>query len=171
MNFYLVEQDLNAFELYRKGKSMILNPAELNVTIADNPHNDDGKGYSKGKYSCYELAEILINGLQYHLNAPVERPFMFYLKELLDNNNRHHVRPIVEKHMTYDRSEMGWWVDWEEMADELQPLCEQMLAQDVSPMLPPITEESQRNKTRAGYGDMTLYASGQLFEAVRVEVF
>jgi hypothetical protein len=166
MDLYSVEQDLNVFELYRKGKSMVLNPAELNVTIGDESHSSDGL-YSKWEGSCYELADIQINGAY---KGGTTRPFMFYLKEFLDNNNRHHVRPIIENNMTYDRSERGWWVDWEGIADELQPLCEQILAQDVSPMLPPISEKSQHDKSRAGYGNMTLYASGQLFEAVRVEV-
>lgn len=170
MGMYTVDQDTYAFDLYRKGTSMILNPSELNVTIADIPHDGDDYGYSKGRYSNYELADILINGYQYTVNEPVERPFMFYLKEFLDNNNRHHVKPIIERNMTYDRSERGWWVDWDTMSDELQPLCEQILAQDVSPMMPPITEDSQSKKTRARYGNMTLYASGQLFQAVRVEV-
>jgi hypothetical protein len=43
-----------------------------------------------------------------------------------------------------------------------------MLAQDVSPMLTPITAESQADKSRAGYDDTTLYATGQLFQAVFV---
>jgi hypothetical protein len=167
MGLYTVDQDTYAFDLYRKGTSMILNPSELNVTIADTPHDGDDYGYSKGRYSNYELADIQING---SYEGGTERPFMFYLKEFLDNNNRHHVKPVIERNMTYDRSERGWWVDWDGISEELQPLCEQILAQDVSPMLTPITEDSQSKKTRAGYGNMTLYASGQLFQAVRVEV-
>lgn len=170
MGLYTVDQDSNAFELYRKGTSMILNPSELNITIADEQHDGDDYGYSKGKYSNYELADILINGYQYVVNKPVKRPFMFYLKEFLDNNNRHHVKPIIERNMEYDREQRGWWVDWDEMSEELQPLCEQILAQDVSPMLASISDDSQRKKSKAGYGNMTLYASGQLFQAVRIEV-
>ncbi len=166
MDMYEVSQDLSAFDLYRKGTSMILNPANLLVTVADNPHSGDEE-YSKWEGDCYELAEIQATGAY---DGGVARPFMFYLKELIDNNNRHHVKPIIENNMTYYRSERGWEVDWESIADELGFLCEKILAQDVSPMLPPITAESQRKKTRAGYGNMTLYASGQLFEAVRVEV-
>ena len=169
MGYYEVEQDVDAFDLYRKGKSVIINPAQLNVTIADEPHADDGEGYSKGKYDCYELAEIQING--WFKGAPMEgRPFMYLLKQFLDGNSRHHVKPIIERNMVYDRSERGWWVNWDEMADELKPLCEQILAQDVSPLLLPVTDDTQRKKSKANYGDMTLYASGQLFQAVMVEV-
>lgn len=167
MGLYTVDQDTYAFDLYRKGTSMVLNPSELNVTIADIPHDGDDYGYSKGKYSNYELADIQING---YYEGGTQRPFMFYLKVFLDNNNRHHVKPVIEHNMTYDRSERGWWVDWDGISEELQPLCEQILAQDVSPMMTPITEDSQRKKSKANYGNMTLYASGQLFQAVRVEV-
>jgi hypothetical protein len=146
---------------------MILNPSELNVTIADIQHDGDDYGYSKGRYSNYELADIQING---SYEGGTKRPFMFYLKELLDNNNRHHVKPIIERNMEYSREERGWWVDWDEISEELQPLCEQILAQDVSPMLASISDDSQRKKSKAGYGNMTLYASGQLFQAVRIEV-
>lgn len=166
MGLYTVDQDTNAFDLYRKGTSMILNPSELNVTIGDEPHDSD-EYYSRWQGDCYELADIQISG-GYKGGTP--RPFMFYLKELLDNNNRHHVKPIIERNMEYDREQRGWWVDWDEIAEELQPLCEQILAQDVSPMLTPIADDSQRKKSKAGYGNMTLYASGQLFQAVRVEV-
>ena len=169
MNVYSVEQDLSIFDLYRKGKGLILNPSELRISVADEPHNDDGKGYSKGKYSCYELADIQIKGL--FNGAPAEgRPFMFYLKILLEENHRHHVKPIIERNMSYDRREKGWYVDWDSMSEELKILCEQTLAQDVSIMLQPITSKSQKKKTKAGYGDTTLYASGQLFQAVMVEV-
>lgn len=168
MGFYDVDQDIEVFELYRKGKALILNPHELTVSINDEMHRDDGKGWSKGTYDCYQLADILINGYQYTENTPVKRPFMFYLKEFLDNNQRHHVAPIVQRNMTYDRSERGWWVDWDQMAEELQDLCIKILAQDVAPMLEPITDESQRKKSKAGYGDLTLYATGQLFESVQV---
>lgn len=166
MSVYTVDQDLSAFELYRKGKSMVLNPSELNVTIEDEQHDSDDY-YSRWKYSCYQLADIQING---NYDGGTERPFMFYLKGFLDNNNRHHVKPIIERNMTYDRELKGWWVDWDEISEELKPLCEQILAQDVSTMLPPITKDSQRKKSKAGYGNMTLYASGQLFQAVKVEV-
>lgn len=166
MGLYTVDQDTYAFDLYRKGTSMILNPSELNVTIADEQHDSDDY-YSRWENSCYQLAEIQING---SYEGGTQRPFMFYLKVFLDNNNRHHVKPIIEHNMTYDRSERGWWVDWDAISEELQPLCEQILAQDVSPMMPPISEDSQRKKSKANYGNMTLYASGQLFQAVRVEV-
>lgn len=168
MDFYEVNQDTNSFELFRKGKAKVLNPRQLTVTILDSKHNDDGKGYSKGKYSCYELAEILINGWQYHKNTPVKRPFMFYLKELIDNNQRHHISPIIKNNMKYDKSQKGWIVDWDAISTQLSRLCEQMLAQDVSPMLTPITAESQSDKSSAGYGDTTLYATGQLFQSVFV---
>lgn len=168
MDLYSVEQDLSAFDLYRKGTSQILNPEQLTVTIADNPHPDDGKGYSKGKYDCYELAEIQING--WFEGAPENgRPFMFLLKELIDNNNRHHISPIIKRNMEYDRSAKGFWVNWDGIADELQLLCEQWLAQDVSPLLPPVSLETQKEKSKAGYGTKTLYAQGELFAAVRVE--
>ena len=168
MDLYEVNQDIDVIDLFRKGKSQILNPHELTVTVLDEKHKDDGKGYSKGKYSCYELAEILINGWQYHINTPVKRPFMFYLKELIDNNHRHHVAPIFKKNMKYDKNQKGWIVDWDAISTELSRLCEKMLAQDVSPMLTPITAESQSDKSAAGYDDTTLYATGQLFKAVFV---
>lgn len=166
MGLYTVDQDSDAFDLYRKGTSMILNPSELNITIAGESHDSDDY-YSRWQGDCYGLADIQING-NYKGGTP--RPFMFYLKELIDNNNRHHVKPIIERNMEYNREERGWWVDWDEMADELQSLCEQILAQDVSPMLASISDDSQRKKSKAGYGNMTLYASGQLFQAVRIEV-
>lgn len=169
MSLYTVDQDIDdAFALYRKGKSAILNPLELTVTIDDTEHDDDGKGWSKGRYDCYQLADILTNGFQYTVNTPVKRPFMYYLKVLLDNNQRHKVSPIIKKNMEYDRDNKGWWVDWDEIAEELELLCIQILAQDVSPLMEPITDESQRKKTKAGYGTDTLYATGQLFKAVRV---
>ena len=168
MDLYEVNQESEALELFRKGTAQILNPHELTITILDEKHKDDGKGYSKGKYTCYELAEILINGWQYHLNPPVKRPFMFYLKELIDNNNRHHVAPIIKNNMKYDRKQKGWIVDWNNLSTELSRLCEKILAQDVSPMLTPITAESQADKSRAEYDDTTLYATGQLFQSVFV---
>lgn len=168
MDLYEVNQSTDAFELFRKGKSKVLNPHQLTVTILDIPHEDDGIGYSKGKYSCYELAEILTNGWQYHINKPVKRPFMFYLKEFIDNNHRRHVAPIIKKNMKYDKKQKGWIVDWNTISDKLSRLCEQILAQDVSPMLPPVTPETQKEKYVAGYGNETLYATGQLFKAVFV---
>lgn len=166
MDLYSVEQDLNAFDLYRKGKSIVLNPAQLSVTIADNPHKADKKGYSKGKYDCYELAEIQING-SYEGGTP--RPFMFLLKGLIDNNYRHHVRPIFQNNMVYDKTQKGWVVLWDDISQKLQSLCEDCLANDVSPMLLPVTPETQKEKSAAGYDDTTLYATGQLFKAIRVE--
>lgn len=165
MDLYGITQNLDAFNLFRKGVAKILNPLELTVTVFDSTHFGDSAGYSKEYKSNYELAEIQING-SYDGGTP--RPFMFYLKELLDNNDRHHVKPIIERNMTYDRSKRGWWVDWEEMANELQPLCERILAQDVSPMLAPVKKETQKRKTNAGYGNTTLYATGQLFQAVSI---
>ena len=167
MDLYEVNQDIDVIDLFRKGKSQILNPRELTVTILDEKHNDDGV-YSKGKYTCYELAEILINGWQYHINKPEKRPFMFYLKELIANNHKHHVAPIFKKNMKYDKEQKGWIVNWDSISTELSRLCEKMLAQDVSPMLTPITAESQADKSRAEYDDTTLYATGQLFQSVFV---
>lgn len=167
MNVYEVGQDLNAFELFRKGTSQILNPHELTVTILDVAHYADSKGYSKGRYSCYELAEIQING--WFDGAPEGgRPFMFYLKELIDNNDRHHISPVIKKNMEYIKEQKGWFVDWETISTELSRLCERILAQGVAPMLTPVKASTQRDKTAAGYGDTTLYATGQLFQSVFV---
>ena len=93
---------------------------------------------------------------------------MFYLKELIANNNKHHIAPIFKKNMIYNKEQKGWIVNWDSIATELSRLCEKMLAQDVSPMLTAITAESQADKSSAGYGNKTLYATGQLFQAVFV---
>lgn len=166
---YEVGQELKLFSAYRKGTSMILDPAELLVTVADEPHPSDDKGYSKSKYTSYELAEIQTNGSEYILNGS-DRPFMWYLKLMLDGNRRHHVKPIVENAMWYNREQKGWYVEWHEMADKLQNFSEKMLAQDVAPMLDALKPSTVKRKKTAGYTKKPLYASGELFKAVRVEV-
>ena len=167
MGMYDVYQSSDVFESFRKGKGLILNPATLAFTIADNPHPADDKGYSKAKYSNYELAEIQINGWQ---GSDKTRPFMYELKNLMDGNYRHHVRPIIQNNMSYHTDYKGWIVDWDTMAEKLQRLGEKMLAQDVSPMLKPVEKTTQKKKNQYGYGNKTLYATGELFKALRVEV-
>ena len=164
MDTYEVTQKTELVDLYKKGSTMILNPKTLSVTILDVAHKGD-KRYSKWNKDCYRLADIQITGAY---NGGTPRPFMFYLKELLENNVRHKVAPIIKNNMTYDRKRKGWIVDWREISENLKYLCEKILAQDVAPMLPPIKEDSQERKSKAGYGFTTLYASGQLFQAVFV---
>lgn len=154
------------FEEFRRGKALVLNPEELYVTVAG--YHSSYDRYVKFDGQSYELAEIQVTGA-YKGGTP--RPFMYNLKEKLDQNRGHFSRQIFNENIMYDRHEKGWIVDWDAICYELQNVCIQNLMPEVSAELPPVTEETQKKKNKYGYGGMTLYASGQLVECIEVGLY
>lgn len=165
MSSYDSTQYLNeAFDELRRGTARILNEERLVATVYGE-HAGDGL-YSKFSGDSYELAEIQITGAYKGGKA---RPFMYYLREKIEENRGRYAKEIFNENMEYDRHERGWYVDWESIAYELENICIQNLMPEVSAELPPVSPKTQYEKSEAGYGDMTLYASGQLVESIHVE--
>lgn len=159
--FYLDE----AFESLRRGRAEILNPELLVVTVYGD-HSSLDELYVRFSGDSYELAEIQITG---NFKGGTSRPFMSYLKDKIEENRGNYAKEIFNENIEYDRSERGWWVDWETIGYELENVCIEELMPEVSAELPPITTKAQYKKDEAGYGGDTMYASGQLVECIHVE--
>lgn len=158
-----VEHDLgNTFNKLRKGTALILNPRTLTVTV-DGGHASYDK-YVKFAGNSHELAEIHTTGIY---GGPA-RPFMYKLYQKIRDNSGGYAKQIIEDNMTYNRHNRGWYVNWWNVITELETTCIQELMPEVSAELPPINTKSQYKKSENGYGDMTLYATGQLFESIVV---
>lgn len=158
-----VEQDLSSvFNKLRRGSAKILNPRTLTVTV-DGGHASYDK-YVKFAGNSHELAEIHTTGIY---GGP-KRPFMYMLYQKIKNNTGGYAKEIINDNMKYDRYKRGWYVDWWNVANQLETICIEELMPEVSAELPPINTKSQYKKSENGYGDMTLYATGQLFESIVV---
>ena len=165
MALYDSTQYINeAFDNLRRGTAEILNPERLVVTVGDY-HNKYDR-YVKFSGDSYELAEIQTNGIY---GGPA-RTFMYDLYEKIEFNRGGYAKRLFNENMEYDRHQRGWYVDWDSIAYELQNICIEKLMPEVSAQQPPVKPSTQKKKNKYGYGDMTLYASGQLVESIRVEV-
>lgn len=154
----------NSFDNLRRGSAKILNPRTLKVTV-NGSHGSYDK-YVKFAGNSHELAEIQVSGIY---GGP-GRPFMYKLYEKIKNNTHGFAGEIINNNMKYDRHHRGWFVDWWNVAKELEDICIEELMPEVSAELPAINAKSQYKKSENGYGDMTLYATGQLFESIVVEI-
>lgn len=160
-----VSYNLNStFNKLRKGSAKVLNPRNLRVTV-NGSHGASDK-YVKFAGNSHELAEIQVSGIY---GGP-GRPFMYKLYEKIKNNTGGYAKEIIDGNMKYDRHQRGWYVDWWNVANQLEDICINELMPEVSAELPAITTKSQYKKSENGYGDMTLYATGQLFESIIVEI-
>lgn len=165
MPFNVAQDITGAFNFYRRGKSLVLNPEELYVSVGGWHSSYDR--YVKFNGSNHELAEIQITGAY---GGPA-RPFMWSLKDKIDRNKGHYSRQIFNENIMYDRHQRGWIVDWDAICYELENICIQNLMPEVSAEMPPINSKSQKKKNKYGYGgEPTLYASGQLAESIYVGV-
>lgn len=158
-----VSYNLNpAFNNLRRGYAKILNPRTLTVTV-NGSHGSHDK-YVKFAGNSYELAEIQVSGIY---GGP-GRPFMYKLYEKIRDNTGGYAGEIINENMTYNRSQKGWYVNWWNVMTKLEDICINELMPEVSAELPAISTKSQYKKSENGYGDMTLYATGQLFESIVV---
>lgn len=158
-----VEYKLNsAFNSLRKGSAKILNPRVLTVTV-DGAHSSSDK-YVKFAGNSHELAEIQATGIY---GGPA-RTFMYDLYKKIKDNSGGYAKEIIQSNMKYDRHRRGWYVDWWNVINELEDICIQELMPEVSAEQPPVTTKTQYKKSENGYGDMTLYATGQLFQSIVV---
>lgn len=158
-----VTYSLNSvFNKYRRGTAKILNPRALTVTVG-------GEHLKKDKYvkfagDSYELAKIQTTGIY---GGP-KRTFMYDLYRKLKDNTGNFAKEIIGENMKYDKYKHGWYVDWWNISKKLEDVCIQELMPLVSAEQPPIDTKSQYKKSENNYGDMTLYATGQLFESIVV---
>ena len=158
-----VTYSLNSvFNKYRRGTAKILNPRTLTVTV-DGGHASMDK-YVKFAGNSHELAEIHATGIY---GGP-KRTFMYDLYRKLKDNTGNFAKEIIGENMKYDKYKHGWYVDWWNVSQRLEDVCIQELMPLVSAEQPPINTKSQYKKSENGYGDMTLYATGQLFESIVV---
>ena len=155
----------DVFDRYRRGTARILNPERVVVTV-DGDHGGVDK-YVRFSGDSYELAKIQTVG---GYKGGTERPFMYNLYEKIDENRGNYAKEIINENMWYDRHERGWYVEWDGFCYELENVCIQKLMPEVSAELPPVTAETQQKKYKYNYGDMTLYASGQLVECIHAEI-
>lgn len=153
----------NAFDTYRRGRAVILNPATICISV-DGSHSGSDR-YVKFSGDSYELAELMINGTY---GGP-SRPFMYLLKEKIEENRGNLAKQIFNENIMYDRHQRGWLVDWDAICYEIENACIQELMPEVSAELPPISAGAQKKKNKYGYGGMTLYASNQLVECIHAE--
>ena len=115
------------------------------------------------------MAEIQIEG-DYGAKA-TPRPFMYMLKEKIEENRGRYAKIIFNENIMYDRHQRGWIVDWDAICYEIENVCIQNLMPKVSAELPPLTKKSYKKKNNNGYGgEPTLFASGQLVKCIQAEV-
>ena len=152
----------SVFNKYRRGTAKILNPRTLTVTV-DGGHASMDK-YVKFAGNSHELAEIHATGIY---GGP-KRTFMYDLYRKLKDNTGNFAKEIIGENMKYDKYKHGWYVDWWNVSQQLEDVCISQLMPLVSAEQPPINTKSQYKKSENGYGDMTLYATGQLFESIVV---
>ena len=161
----------DVFEEYRRGKAIVLNPEDLYVSVGGwHPKKDK---YVKFEGDAYELAEIQIKGTYVQSEegpAGTQRPFMYHLKELLEQNTGRYAKQIFNENIWYDRHQKGWFVEWDAVKYQLQNVCIENLMPMVSADMPPVSKSTQKKKSRYGYGDDTLYATGKLAELIYVEI-
>ena len=161
----IVEYLNEAFDKYRRGTAEVLNEERIVVTV-DGSHSSSDR-YVKFNGDAYELAELQISG---SYGGP-SRPFMYELKELIEQNHAGYAKQIFNENIMYDRHQRGWIVDWDAVCYELENVCIPNLMPLVSAMMPPISSKTAKKKRKYGYGgEPTLYASGQLVESIHAEI-
>jgi hypothetical protein len=154
----------NAFDNLRRGTAKVLNPQLIILTV-DGEHSRYDR-YVKFSGDSYELAELQISGAY----GGTERPFMYMLKDKLEENRGNYAKRVFNENMWYDRHSKGWVVEWDAIAYELENICIENLMPEVSSELPPIKPKSQKKKSKYGYGTETLFASGQLVRCIHAEI-
>lgn len=164
---YIWDVKMNGNGLTEKAlqKKILKNPASLTITVGDWPHGKQSK-YSRWSGSCYELADVLING---RYNGGKSRPFMFYAMQELKKDPE--FKKTLKFYMKAKKGRNGGiTVDWEGIGIAATYKVQQLLTKGKLG-LAALESRTMAKRAKAGYNENPpLVASGKLAEAITFAV-